>query len=187
MIAGATLLGPLATMGLYRLSRQRMGLDNSQHSDRTQVFLVAVTMMILVLMWLRAGTVLFAVFFGLRPFASFIETVQTLFQSSHGIALVVIGTGVGGLFAAIGFAISVFSFPMLAHRNIDGFSAMALSFNATTHNFRLAVTWGAVVTGAFILCVASGLILFIPIFPLLGYATWHAYFDLFEREYNSDV
>lgn len=141
-------------------------------------------MMTLALLWIRAATLLFAVFFGLRPFAGFLESLFTLLETKEGIALVVVGSVVGGLFAALGFAISVFSFPMLLNRDIDGFSAMGLSFNATTQNFWLMVTWAVVVTVLVGLCVATGLLAAIPIFPILGYATWHAYCDLFEGPAN---
>lgn len=180
LIAGAMMLGPLATVGLYRISRRRMGMGGGGIAAADQIFLVSVVMMVLALAWIRAATLLFAVFFGLRPFAGFIETLQTLFTTPAGIGLFLVGSAVGGLFAALGFAISAFSFPMLIHRNIDGFSAMALSFNAATQNFRLAVSWGAVVTILIALSLATGLLLLIPFFPLLGFATWHAYADLFE-------
>ena len=179
-IAGAMLLGPVATVGLYRISRRRMGLGGSGIAAPGQIFLVSVVLMVLALTWLRAATILFAVFFGLRPFAGFTETLQTLFASPEGIALFVVGSAVGGLFAALGFAISAFSLPMLVHRDIDGFSAMGLSFRASTQNFRIALVWGAVVTLLIGVSLLSGLLLLIPIFPLLGYATWHAYADLFE-------
>ena len=136
-------------------------------------------MMVLALMWIRAATLLFAVFFGLRPFSGFVDTLATLFRAGEGIALIIVGTLVGGLFAAFSFAISVFSFPMLLQREI-GFSAMGLSFNATTQNLKLMIAWAAVVTALVLVAVMSGLLAAIAIFPILGHATWHAYFDLFE-------
>lgn len=178
--AGAMMLGPLVTVELYRHSRRRAGMGGGGIAALGQIFLVGVVMMVLALMWVRAATVLFAIFFGLRPFAGFLETLTTLLTSAEGIALFVVGSLVGGLFAALGFAISAFSFPMLVHRKIDGFSAMALSFNATLRNFRLSVFWGGTVSVLIALGLLTGLLALIPIFPLLGYATWHAYAELFE-------
>jgi uncharacterized membrane protein len=174
----------LAAVGLYRISRRAQGQGGGGVASPSQITLVSIVMMTLALTWIRAATLLFAVFFGLRPFAGFIESLATLFETTEGIALVFVGSLVGGLFAALGFAISVFSFPMLISREIDGFSAMGLSFNATTQNFWLMVTWAAVVTALVGLCVVTGLLAAIPIFPILGYATWHAYCDLFEGAEN---
>ena len=180
-LAGGMLLGPVATIGLYRIARRRMGLGGGGIAAPGQIFIVSVVLMMLALTWIRAATILFAVFFGLRPFTGFAETLRTLFTTAEGIGLFIVGSTVGGLFAALGFAISAFSLPMLIHRDIDGFSAMGLSFNATTRNFKLALLWGATVTVLIGLSFVTGFILLIPLFPLLGYATWHAYADLFER------
>lgn len=181
-VAGAMLLGPMATVGLYRISRRAQGSGGGGVAAPGQIFLVSVVMMVLLLAWIRAATILFAVFYGLRPFAGFTETLQTLFSTPSGIALFLVGSAVGGLFAALGFAISVFSFPMLVNRDIDGFSAMGLSFNATTSNFRLMLLWAMCVTALVGLGVATGLLGLIVIFPILGFATWHAYIDLFEDD-----
>jgi uncharacterized membrane protein len=96
--------------------------------------------------------------------------------------MVIVGSITGGLFAALGFAVSVFSIPMLIDREIDCFSAMGLSFNATTHNFKLMTLWAAVICVAVLIGVVTGLAGLIVIFPLLGYASWHAYCDLFKGE-----
>ena len=183
-IAGAMLLGPAATVGLYRISRRAQGNGGGGIAAPGQITLISVVMMTLALMWIRAATLLFAVFFGLRPFAGFLETLPALFLNWEGIALIMVGTCVGGLFAAFGFAISVFSFPMLVSRKIDGFSAMGLSFNATTQNFKLMLIWAVIVTALVTLCVLTGLIAAVIVFPWLGYATWHAYVDLFGDRAN---
>ena len=77
---------------------------------------------------------------------------------------------------------------MLLDREIDAFSAMGLSFNAVTHNFQLTVLWGAVVTVLIVLSAMTGFLGLVFIYPLLGFATWHAYADLFQfSDSNGDV
>jgi len=90
-IAGAMLLGPAATVGLYRISRRAQGMGGRGIAAPGQITLVGVVMMTLALLWIRAATLLFAVFFGLRPFAGFLETLHALFFSWEGIALIMIG------------------------------------------------------------------------------------------------
>ena len=58
---------------------------------------------------------------------------------------------------------------------IDAPTAMATSMKLVWNNFQPMVTWGAMVLALFVLCVATGLVGMIVIFPLLGHATWHAY------------
>ena len=182
IIAGGMLIGPLAAVGTYRLSRRGQGAGGGGIASPSQVVLIGIILMVFALAWIRAATLIFAIFFGLLPFAGFMETMVTLLSSPHGIAMVIVGSITGGLFAALGFAVLVFSIPMLIDREIDCFSAMGLSFNATTHNFKLMTLWAAVICVAVLIGVVTGLAGLIVIFPLLGYASWHAYCDLFKGE-----
>ena len=98
-IAGAMVLGPAVTVGLYRISRRAQGLGGTGIAAPGQIMMISVVMMVLALMWIRAATLLFAVFFGLRPFAGFQDTLTTLVQTQAGIMLFLVGSAVGGLFA----------------------------------------------------------------------------------------
>ena len=89
--------------------------------------------------------------------------------------MLVVGTAIGGLFAAFAFAISVFAVPMLLERRVDALTAMGTSMKLVWNNLPPMVAWGAMVLLLFAVCVATGLIGMIVIFPLLGHATWHAY------------
>ncbi|WP_264212333.1 DUF2189 domain-containing protein [Leisingera thetidis] len=177
LLAGGVLVGPVATVGLYSVARGRREV-----ASKTQIALVGAILMVFALTWIRAATVLFAIVYGLRPFAGFADTLLLMVSTPAGWMLLAAGSLTGGLFAALGFAVSAYSLPMLVERRIDGFSAMALSFNAATHNFRLSVWWGAAITILTALGVLTGLLGLAVIFPLLGYATWHAYADLFHGE-----
>ena len=178
LIAGAVLVGPLATIGLYSVASGQA----KRRVASGQIALVGAILMVFALTWIRAATVLFAIVYGLRPFSGFSETLIMMLSTPSGWALLGAGSLIGGLFAALGFAISAFSLPMLMDRKIDGFSAMGLSFNATTHNLRLCMCWGGVITGLTVLGVLTGLLGLVVVFPLLGYATWHAYAELFHKE-----
>lgn len=177
LMAGGVLVGPLATVGLYGIARGRVEI-----ASKGQIALVGGILMIFALTWIRAATVLFAIVYGLRPFAGFAETLELLLHTREGWVLMVAGSLTGGLFAALGFAISAFSLPMLVDREIDGFSAMGLSFNATTHNFWLCLWWGGAITLLTAFGILTGLLGLAVVFPLLGYATWHAYADLFHGD-----
>ncbi len=179
LCAGAMMLWPVMTVGLYKIAA---GEGETPRTAAGQIFLASVIMMFLVLLWIRSATLLFAVFFGLRPFDGFAESLITIFSTPLGLLFILVGSAVGGIFASFAFAISAFSFPMLIHREIDSFSAMGLSFSAVTQNIALTVMWAVVLTGLCAAAFLSGFLLMIPLFPVLGYATWHAYFDLFESD-----
>ena len=181
-IAGALLVGPFLAVGLYGESRRLQGRGESVASSPLQFLLVGSILMVLMLAWFRAAAIIYALFFGLKPFPGLEETIFVLFRSVEGIALLLVGTVVGGLFAALCFAISVFSLPMLVDRDIDAFTAMGLSFSMAAHNPRLTIAWGALVTALAVLGFATLMFGMILVFPVLGFATWHAYDSMFREE-----
>lgn len=129
----------------------------------------------LLLLWMRAAVLIYALFFGVRPFPGFNHIVQMLFATPTGLAMLLVGSAVGGLFAAFAFAISAFSIPMMLDRRLDSLTAMGTSWALVWNNLPALVVWGAVVLALFVLSVATGMIGLIVVFPWLGHATWHAY------------
>ncbi len=180
-LSGIMLVSPLVAVGLYQKSRQLSNDTPTKIKAPGQIIMVGIIMMVLFMMWIRAATILFALFYGLKPFPGFLDLIQTLFFTQTGFILIVVGTLVGGLFAAFSFAITVFSLPMLVARPIDAFTAMGKSFSATTHNFWLIVRWATVITFLTLAGFMSGMLLMIVIFPVLAYASWHAYSDIFVK------
>lgn len=183
VVAGFMVMGPALAVGLYEKSRilqqggkpsfLRMIFVRAQSPG--QILFVGVMLMLVMMLWLRAAFLLYALVFGLLPFAGFENIIQTLFTTSRGWILLGIGSAVGGLFAAFAFAISAYSIPMLLDRKIDAFTAMGTSWAVAWNNKRVSIVWGAVILTLFTLCVATALIGLIFIFPILGHATWHAY------------
>ena len=78
---------------------------------------------------MRAAVIIYALFFGLRPFPGLHEVTAMLFGTPVGWAMLLVGTVVGGLFAAFSFAISAFAIPMLLDERVDAFTAMGTSIS----------------------------------------------------------
>ena len=77
---------------------------------------------------------------------------------------------VGALFAAFSFAITAFSLPMLLDKRVDAFTAMGTSMALVWNNLPVMLVWGAIVLALFLVCLATGLLGLIVVFPLLGHA-----------------
>jgi len=125
--------------------------------------------------WMRAAVIIYALFFGLVPFPGLDHVAKMLFTTDTGWAMLVVGTAVGGLFAAFSFAISAFSIPMLVNESVDALTAMGSSMALVWNNLRVLLIWAVIVLALFLVCLATALVGLIVIYPLLGHATWHAY------------
>ena len=140
-----------------------------------QILFTGVLLCLLMMLWMRAAVLIYALFFGLLPFPGLDRIVPMLFTTEVGWAMLVVGTAVGGLFAAFSFAISVVSIPMLLNRRTDALTAMGSSMALVCNNLRVMLIWGAIVLVLFLVSVATGMLGLVVIYPLLGHATWHAY------------
>ena len=182
-IAAFMVVGPLVAVGLYEKSRAnergrsvtlaRMMLVKP--ASGAQILFIGVILLGLALLWMRAAVIIYALFFGLRPFPGINNLAPMLFTTGIGWAMLAAGTAVGGLFAAFSFAISAFSIPMLLDERTDAFTAMGTSISLVWNNRPVMIAWGAIVLLLTALGLATGMIGLIVVFPLLGHATWHAY------------
>ena len=76
------------------------------------------------LAWIRIAQLIYALFFGLAGFLGFEQSVHLLFFTLDGLAMLAIGSVVGGVIAAGVFAVAAFAVPMLMVREVDAISAM---------------------------------------------------------------
>lgn len=181
--AGFMVVGPLIAIGLYEKSRRiaddepftLLNMIFVRPKSGGQILFTGVLLCLLMLLWMRAAVIVYALFFGLRPFPGLDHITEMLFTTPEGWAMLIVGSAVGGLFAAFSFAISVFAIPMLLAERVDALTAMGTSMAMVWNNLPVMLTWAAVVVGLFIISVATGLAGLIIVFPLLGHGTWHAY------------
>jgi len=182
-MAGFMVVGPLLAVGLYEKSRRiaegaRVALTDMifvKVRSGSQILFTGLLLCLLMLLWMRAAVLLYALFFGLRPFPGFDGIVGVLLGTPVGWTLLVVGGLVGALFAAFSFAISVFSVPMLLEERTDALTAMGTSMALVWNNLPVMLGWGALVVALFLASLATGLLGLIVIFPLLGHSTWHVY------------
>lgn len=182
-LSGFLVVAPLMATGLYEKSRRlAAGLPVTLADmmfvpirSGAQIVFVGLLLCLLMMLWNRAAVLLYALFFGLRPFPGLHDILPYLLGTPTGWVLLIVGSLVGGLFAAFSFAISVFAIPRLLDERSDALTAMGQSMALVWNNLPVMLTWAAIVMSLFVLSVATGLIGLIIVFPVLGHATWHAF------------
>lgn len=189
-LSGLLIVGPALAFGLYEKSRRiRVGEPLSpsavilpRRGTGYHILFVGAILCMLMLLWMRAAVLLFALFWGWQPFPGYDEVTVLLVTTPRGWALLGVGTLVGGLFSALGFAISAFSIPALLDKKLDAFTAMGLSMTYVWHNLPVMLAWGALVMVLSLIGLATGFAALILVFPWLGHATWHAYLAIRDPE-----
>lgn len=182
-LAGFMVVAPTLAVGLYQKSRRIADGERATLTEMLfvearsggQILFIGAILCVLMLLWMRTAVIIYALFFGLRPFPGIEHIAPMLFGTPIGLAMLAVGSAVGALFAASAFAIGTLSIPMLLNERLDAFTAMGTSAALIRNNLPVMLAWGAIVLALVLASLVTGMLGLILVFPLLGHATWHAY------------
>ena len=188
-VSGFLLVAPICATGLYALS---CGYERNERMRLRDTFLVwrrnpsgltgfSVFALFAGTAWQVLSLVIMALLYkgdALEP----MELIVEVLRNPKYAFLFVTYLFVGGIVAAMVFALSVVSVPMLLDRQCELTEAMRASIMVVTENPLPLALWAGIIMLFCMLGFASGLVGFVVVMPILGHASWHAYRDLIDAD-----
>src|ERR1700730_347384 len=125
--------------------------------------------------WIATADAIYIATFGHTPAANIPDFAARVLTTPEGWSLIIVGCGVGFLFAVVALCVSVVSFPLMLDRHASAIDAIRTSLRAVMKNPITMAVWGLIVAALLVIGSLPFFVGLAVVLPVLGHATWHLY------------
>lgn len=184
-VSGFLFVGPILSTGLFALSkrlelgeqpRTKDAVDAWRRGSRC-LFRLGLLLVVVATLWVGITKLVFLFFVDAeieRP-VDFLRYVVL-----QGNDTFIEWTVLAGLVVALVFSLTVVSVPLLVDRDVDAKLAMVTSLRTVSENPITMFVWALFLLLATMLSVATLMLGFLLLYPLMGHASWHVYRQLID-------
>jgi len=182
-VSGFLVVGPILATGLYALSKQ---LEQGKPTSRRDVFNAwrhatrcllrfGLLLVLVATAWVLLSVLLFHFFVDVE-IGNPQEFLRYVIEQDDSIYL--LWTVLAGLVAAVVFAVTVVSVPLLVDRDVTTPLALTTSVRAVSRNPVTMAVWALFILLATGFSIATFMLGFVVLYPVVGHASWHVYRDV---------
>jgi uncharacterized membrane protein len=187
LMGGFLYVAPFAAIFIYGYSRQLelgQGIDPAEarrawRANAQSIALFGLMLAVVLILWERTAAIIFAAFYRGEPLHVSNLLTSLVLSGAHVPLLIALGVA-GAVIAAVVFALSVVTAPLLLDRPVDVITAAITSVQCCLRNPLTMLLWAILIAGITWIGLVTFMLGLVVAFPWIAHASWHAYRGLVE-------
>jgi len=187
-LSGFLIIAPVLATGFQRVARMLNKGQSPRFRDLVLgisegtpgIWFLILILFVCYLIWVTDAIVIYGMYFGVNAIPINLELLTDDNLRSQLFSYLVFAGIMGFVLAFMGFAVSVFSIPLILHQRKNFVSAVHTSVTTVFRNKLLMMRWALTLAILVMTTLVIALPLLVIVLPVTGYASYAAYVELLE-------